>query len=96
MGLDELGSAIRRVAQGGSVVDPRVVDALIESNAKQGSSVFGRLTERERAVFVRLDATVPAGARLQPLRHDDPGSLCRLGRDGQMRFRPCGDVLALR
>ena len=41
--LEELGAVIRRVAGGGSVIDPKVVDALIASKAKQESSVLDRL-----------------------------------------------------
>lgn len=52
--LDELGAAIRRVAEGGSVVDPRVMDALMSSKANQGSSVLDRLTEREREVLAEM------------------------------------------
>ena len=52
--LEELGAAIRRVAEGGSVVDPRVMDALIESNSKRASSVLDRLTDREREVLAEM------------------------------------------
>lgn len=52
--LDELGAAIRRVAQGGSVVDPKVMDALIQSNTAKASSVLDRLTEREREVLAEM------------------------------------------
>lgn len=52
--LDELGAAIRRVAEGGSVVDPRVMDALISSKANRESSVLGRLTDREREVLAEM------------------------------------------
>ncbi len=33
--IDELGAAIRRVAEGGSVLDPKVVDALIEGRSRK-------------------------------------------------------------
>ena len=52
--LDELGAAIRRVAQGGSVVDPRVMNALIETNSRNESSVLDRLTDREREVLAEM------------------------------------------
>lgn len=52
--LDELGAAIRRVAEGGSVVDPRVMDVLISSKANRESSVLGRLTDREREVLAEM------------------------------------------
>ena len=54
--LDELGAAIRRVAGGGSVIDPKVVEALIDARAKQQSSVLDRLTEREVEVLAEMAA----------------------------------------
>lgn len=54
--LDELGTAIRRVAVGGSVVDPKVVDALIAASAKDDNSVLDRLTDREREVLAEMAA----------------------------------------
>jgi DNA-binding NarL/FixJ family response regulator len=47
---DQLIHAVREVAQGGSVIDPDVVAALVRSNARQQSPV-SRLTERERDVL---------------------------------------------
>ena len=52
--LGELASAIRTVAAGGSVIDPRVVDALIEARTREESSVLGRLTERELEVLAEM------------------------------------------
>ena len=52
--LSELGAAIRRVAEGGSVVDPRVMDALMASKANRESSVLDRLTDREREVLAEM------------------------------------------
>ncbi len=54
--LDDLGAAIRRVADGGSVIDPKVVDALIAAKAKQQSSVLDRLSERETEVLAEMAA----------------------------------------
>ena len=51
--VDELAAAVRTVAQGGTVVDPKVVDALIAGRSA-GSSVFDRLTERERDVLAQM------------------------------------------
>lgn len=50
----ELAVAIRRVAEGGSVIDPRVVDALIQARAKDRPSILDRLTEREREVLAEM------------------------------------------
>ena len=52
--IAELSAAIRRVAAGGSVLDPSVVDALIEGRAGNASSVLDRLTEREREVLAEM------------------------------------------
>jgi DNA-binding NarL/FixJ family response regulator len=52
--LDELGAAIRRVADGGSVVDPKVVEALIGVQASRDSVALDRLTDREREVLAEM------------------------------------------
>ena len=52
--LNELGAAIRRVGQGGSVVDPKVMDALIQSNSEGASTILDRLTDREREVLAEM------------------------------------------
>ncbi len=52
--IAELSAAIRRVAAGGSVLDPSVVDALIEGRSKSVTSVLDRLTEREREVLAEM------------------------------------------
>ena len=44
--LGELTAAIGRVAAGGSVIDPKVVEALIAARIEQESSVIGRLRRR--------------------------------------------------
>lgn len=49
--LDQLLGAIRAVASGGSVVDPKVVDALVDARAHQERSTLGRLTPREHEVL---------------------------------------------
>jgi DNA-binding NarL/FixJ family response regulator len=43
--------AIREVAQGGSVVDPKVVDVLVEARLRARNSPLGKLTSREREVL---------------------------------------------
>lgn len=52
--LSELAAAIRRVHEGGSVVDPRVVDALIAARAKEKDSILDRLTHREHEVLSEM------------------------------------------
>ncbi|MCB0958414.1 MAG: response regulator transcription factor [Acidimicrobiales bacterium] len=52
--IAELAAAIRRVADGGSVLDPKVVDALIEGRSQAEPSVLDRLTDREREVLAEM------------------------------------------
>lgn len=52
--VEELAGAIKRVAEGGSVVDPKVVDALIDARTTRTPSVLDRLTEREREVLAEI------------------------------------------
>jgi DNA-binding NarL/FixJ family response regulator len=49
--LDQLVAAIRAVADGGSVIDPKVVDALVAENARGEDSPINQLTPRERDVL---------------------------------------------
>ena len=50
----ELAGAIREVAAGGSVVDPQVVERLVEARQSDGDSPMRSLTEREREVLAQL------------------------------------------
>lgn len=52
--LDELVSAIRMVADGGSVVDPKIVEELVGARAARSSSPLKYLTEREREILAEL------------------------------------------
>ena len=52
--LGELAAAIGRIAGGGSVIDPKVVEALIAARIKEESSVVGRLTQRELEVLAEM------------------------------------------
>ena len=49
--LDQLVAAIRAVADGGSVIDPKVVEAMVAENARGGESPLNQLTRRERDVL---------------------------------------------
>jgi DNA-binding NarL/FixJ family response regulator len=49
--VEQLVAAIRTVAEGGSVIDPKVVDALVAENARSGDSPLNELTPRERDVL---------------------------------------------
>ena len=48
--VDQLLNAIREVARGGSVIDPKVVDGLVAARARAAKSDIERLTPREREV----------------------------------------------
>ena len=49
--LGQLAAAIRAVAEGGSVVDPKVVEALVAENARGERSPLNELTPRESDVL---------------------------------------------
>jgi DNA-binding NarL/FixJ family response regulator len=49
--LEQLVAAIRAVAGGGSVMDPKVVEALVAENARAEDSPLNELTPRERDVL---------------------------------------------
>ena len=50
----QLVSAVKTVAAGGSVIDPRVVEALVSSKARAVSSPLAELTPREREVLAEI------------------------------------------
>jgi DNA-binding NarL/FixJ family response regulator len=54
--VDQLVSAIRTVADGGSVIDPKVVEALVAENARGEESRLNQLTPRERDVLREMAA----------------------------------------
>ena len=49
--VEQLVAAIRIVADGGSVLDPKVVEALVAENARSEDSPLNELTPRERDVL---------------------------------------------
>ena len=49
--LEQLVDAIQAVAEGGSLIDPKVVDALVAENARGEESPLNQLTPRERDVL---------------------------------------------
>jgi len=49
--IEQLAAAIRAVAGGGSVIDPKVVEALVAQNARDEESPLAQLTPRERDVL---------------------------------------------
>jgi DNA-binding NarL/FixJ family response regulator len=54
--VDQLVSAIQAVAEGGSVIDPKVVEALVADNARGDESRVSQLTPRERDVLREMAA----------------------------------------
>ena len=50
----ELLAAIENVAQGGSVIDPKIVDVLVSAKARAERSPLSQLTEREREVLAEI------------------------------------------
>jgi DNA-binding NarL/FixJ family response regulator len=50
----QLLSAIRAVAEGGSVVDPKIVEGLVSARAHADRSPLGELTPREREVLAGI------------------------------------------
>ncbi|MEO8250994.1 MAG: response regulator transcription factor [Chloroflexota bacterium] len=52
--VDQLVAAIRSVAQGGSVIDPKVVEGLVAEKARGAKSALSQLTERERDVLRQM------------------------------------------
>jgi DNA-binding NarL/FixJ family response regulator len=49
--VDEVVRALEEVARGGSVLDPKVVEALVEAKDRVAHSPLAQLTEREREVL---------------------------------------------
>jgi DNA-binding NarL/FixJ family response regulator len=49
--VEQLEAAIRAVADGGSMIDPKVVEALVAENARGEESPLSQLTPRERDVL---------------------------------------------
>jgi DNA-binding NarL/FixJ family response regulator len=52
----QLVSVVREVATGGSVVDPKVVDVLVEARTRAKNSQLSKLTPREREVLAGVAA----------------------------------------
>ena len=49
--VEQLVAAIQAVAEGGSVIDPKVVEALVAESARSDASPLTELTPRERDVL---------------------------------------------
>ena len=52
--IDELVRAMNEVAKGGSVLDPKVVEALVSAKDRMAHSPLATLTDREREVLAQM------------------------------------------
>src|SRR5919201_3808250 len=52
--VSELVRALNEVARGGSVLDPKVVEALVAAKDRMAHSPLGQLTDREREVLEHM------------------------------------------
>jgi DNA-binding NarL/FixJ family response regulator len=52
--IEELSEAIRRVAAGGTVVDPRIVEVLVASRRRLDGVSLEQLTAREQEVLAEI------------------------------------------
>jgi DNA-binding NarL/FixJ family response regulator len=64
---DELIGAIERVAEGGSVIDPMIVDVLIEARSRAAHSPIAELTPRERELLAEIASGKSNGAIAESL-----------------------------
>jgi DNA-binding NarL/FixJ family response regulator len=71
--VDDLVAAIRTVAAGGAVIDPKVVELLVSSSRQRSRSPIEFLTPREREILGEM-------ARAVRTRRSPPRCTCRSGR----------------
>jgi DNA-binding NarL/FixJ family response regulator len=64
---EELIGAIAAVARGGSVIDPKIVDVLIEARARRARSPLAELTPRERELLSEIASGKSNGAIAESL-----------------------------
>jgi len=69
--VDQLVAAIRAVAEGGSVVDPKVVEALVAEKTRREQSPLNQLTQRERDVLREMAEGKNNAAIAEALRLSD-------------------------
>ena len=60
--VEQLLVAIRQVASGGSVIDPKVVEALVSARSSSGAGELDRLTPRENDVMTEMASGKSNGA----------------------------------
>jgi DNA-binding NarL/FixJ family response regulator len=64
---EELIRAIKTVARGGSVIDPMIVDVLIDARSRAAKSQLSELTTRERELLAEIAAGKSNGAIAESL-----------------------------
>jgi DNA-binding NarL/FixJ family response regulator len=64
---DELIGAIQEVARGGSVIDPTIVDVLMEARSRAAHSRLSQLTPRERELLAEIASGKSNGAIAESL-----------------------------
>lgn len=64
---EDLIGAIQAVARGGSVIDPMIVDVLIEARSRAAKSRLAQLTPRERELLAEIAAGKSNGAIAESL-----------------------------
>jgi DNA-binding NarL/FixJ family response regulator len=64
---EELIGAIRAVARGGSMIDPMIVDVLIEARSRAARSRLAQLTPRERELLAEIASGKSNGAIAESL-----------------------------
>lgn len=52
--IEEVSLALKEVARGGTVLEPKIVEALLSRRERMASSPLGRLTESERQVLEQM------------------------------------------
>ncbi|MDP9021838.1 MAG: response regulator transcription factor [Actinomycetota bacterium] len=52
--VEQLLHAVREVASGGSVIDPKVVEELVAARTRSGGTLLDRLTPREKEVLAEI------------------------------------------
>jgi DNA-binding NarL/FixJ family response regulator len=65
--VDDLVRALYDVSRGGSVLDPKIVEALLARKSSEPTSILSGLTEREREVLEELAAGRSNGATAKTL-----------------------------